>query len=55
MCCSVGVGPFALVIDGIGVGVGAGQVFAHSSFDIVGHHSAGIMVRAHVTIDTTVK
>jgi len=55
VCYSVGVGPFALVIDGIGVGVGAGQVFARSSFDIVGHRGAGIVVRTHVTIDTTVK
>ena len=46
MCCSVGIGPFALVINGIGVGVGAGQVFVHSSFDIVGHRSAGILVHA---------
>ena len=54
MCCSFGVGPFVLVVNSIAIGIGAG-VFVCSSFDVMRHCSAGVVVCAHATISTPVK
>ena len=54
MCCLFGVGPFVLVVDSIAISIGAGM-FVCSSFDVVRHCSARVVVHAHATISTPVK